>query len=770
MYTSALLLAAAVLACSPPPIKRAPAPPPPKPASVVAIGKATPVTIVVTSEVAGAPLKEPPRAKADVVAKIKATNALRESVGDLERVLHDVAGATVRVALEPRAGDYTIWIGDAAPKAFGPVGASDEAKQGFRVAVTPEATALFGESDLASSYAIYELLFRLGCRWYFPSDLGESLPPAGTIGLAVGDDRRVPSTLWRGVWYADHDWVRRNRQGGLLLMAGHMLSHYPTPADYKAHPEWLATVAGKTMPNLFRWSPEGVAELTAERLIELNRKEPARSWSLSVEDGDVFDESAEDRALDTGDFDPMTNKISVTDRYLVLANRIATRVTATYPDLELGFLAYGSTMRVPRRERPHPSLVPQIAPITGARAHPMDDDRVPHNRELREIVEGWGKIAKRTSMYMYAWFLADPGAPNPMLTKWGHDVPYVLANGVGYWQPETIPNFETSMYALHMSMRVAFDRTQRPEDIFNEMNDRLYGPASGAMSAYWRFVDDIWTNTPEYAGGWFGQRQRFTPARLARMRELLTGAAAAAGTEAQRRRIALAEESLSLLEESMAMREDFAHGNFAQLDTRGAAYKAHVAAAAAKWSAASTFGLAPRTAQSLYASYFDSFHRAGYEAGAKIAATGTIFAKVTTFRFAKGTPDALAPAARELDDASWQETDVTRETWSSLGLYDHFGSVWYRAHVRGLPRGELSLWLGSVVGQVRVFVNGQEAPHAQVLGGPAQPVQSGGPLTFAIGKLVTGGDDVVAIVTTRKELDEVGVGGLTGPVIAYRRP
>ncbi len=472
--------------------------------------------------------------------------------------------------------------------------------------------------------------------------------------------------------------------------------------------------------------------------------------------------------LDAGDLDPMTNHVSVTDRYLVLANRVAARVTARYPDLQFGFLAYGSTMRVSKRERPHPSLVPQIAPITGARAHPMDDDRVPHNAEVREIVEGWGRIAQRTSMYMYGFFLADPGPPNPMLSKWGRDVPYVLAHNVKYWQPETIPNFETSMHALYMSMRVTFDASQKAEDIFDEMNERLYGPASAAMSEYWRFVDGIWVKTPEYSGGWFGQTHRFSPDRLKRMRELMTAAETAAQTEAQRKRVALASESLSLFEESMSMRYDFADGNFAGLDTRGERYEAHVAEAAARWTSAFSYGLAPRTKKSLYSVYFDSFHRPGYEAGARIAATSTTHAKLKKFRFAKATGDVRTPSMSDFDDTMWPETDVTRQTWSSLGLHDHFGSVWYRAHLQDMPRGPLSLWLSSVVGGVTVFINGHEAGHVPVMGGPSLPKQSGGPLTFEIGKWLTGKDDVVAILATRTSLDELGVGGLTGPVIAYR--
>ena len=58
-------------------------------------------------------------------------------------------------------------------------------------------------------------------------------------------------------------------------------------------------------------------------------------------------------------------------------------------------------------------------------AHPMTDERVPGNKELRALIEKWGKLTRGTSLYFYGWFLAEPSAPNPMLTKWGTDVPIV---------------------------------------------------------------------------------------------------------------------------------------------------------------------------------------------------------------------------------------------------------------------------------------------------------------------------------------------------------
>ena len=67
--------------------------------------------------------------------------------------------------------------------------------------------------------------------------------------------------------------------------------------------------------------------------------------------------------------------------------------------------------------------------MDGVERAPVDAD------PLRHAVEGWAKLCPQMAYYFYGWFLAEPVAPNPMLTKWGHDVPYVIEKG----KPATTP-------------------------------------------------------------------------------------------------------------------------------------------------------------------------------------------------------------------------------------------------------------------------------------------------------------------------------------------
>lgn len=176
---------------------------------------------------------------------------LRESVNDLAHYLQKMSGAVVPIVTEegakPATGIVPVYIGDRAVDVFGTVGKSYPFKQAFRVVVSgkPARIGLMGESDLATSYAIFEVLDRLGCRWFMPSEMGEVIPARRTIRLKEMDFKSAPGTYSRNIWYADDAYRRRNRLGGLYLASGDALEHYITAEQRAEHPEWRATVDGK---------------------------------------------------------------------------------------------------------------------------------------------------------------------------------------------------------------------------------------------------------------------------------------------------------------------------------------------------------------------------------------------------------------------------------------------------------------------------------------------------------------------------------------------
>lgn len=704
---------------------------------------------------------------------------LRESVKDLAHYLEKISGGKVEIVPHPPVKDdprVHIYVGGLAQDVFGPVGKQAPFKQGFRMVVSDKGIGLYGESDLASSYAIYELLDRLGCRWYMPSEMGEVIPKQGTIALKEIDFKSAPGTIYRGVWYADDAYRRRNRHGGLLLNAGHALEMYITKEERAKHPEWVAEIGGKPHPVRLKWSNAKLAEALGDKILATHATNPATSYSLSPDDGADFDESKEDKALDAGDFDTTCQMTSITDRFLVLCNRVAERVTAKQPDVLFGVLAYVQYTRPPKREKVHPSVVPQIAPITYSRAHPMTDDRVPGNKDLRYIIEGWGKAAKMISVYFYAWFLAEPVAPNPMLTKWGTDVPIVLRNNCQFWQPETISNFETSMHALYLGCRLAWDPQLKPDDVIAEINTRFYGNAAKEMTAYWKFIDDVWVQTPEYSGCGFAYLRRWTPERMQQARKLMEAALAACKEPIERQRVELANDSLKLFELFMKLRNDQAEGRFDSLASEAADWRKQVVALGEKYKDQYTFTRVPWTPHTVNGAYFGQFYQQTYDDATRVAKNFTIVGKpIRNFRYQPDkdkTGESMSFQQPKFDDKAWKTTDVCLETWSTLGHHDWFKSMWYRTEVElpELPQGKkVFLWIGSTDGSAKVFVNGKHVPYADAKG--MQMPEFNGycqPASFDITSALQPKTNQVSILCTRTFFNELGTGGLLSPVVIYR--
>ena len=133
----------------------------------------------------------------------------------------------------------------------------------------------------------------------------------------------------------------------------------------------------------------------------------------------------------------------------------------------------------------------------------------------------------------------------------------------------------------------------------------------------------------------------------------------------------------------------------------------------------------------------------------------------------KGETDGWQGA--DYDHTDWKTTDVSLQTWSSLGLHAYMGGVWYRARVK---LGALSadkhvkLWIGATDGSVKVFINGQHVPFTGD-DGKVLDVASGycKPFMFDVTEVVTANaENTVAILATRLFINELGTGGLLAPV------
>ncbi|MHB0935614.1 MAG: DUF4838 domain-containing protein [Armatimonadota bacterium] len=712
---------------------------------------------------------------------------VRESVKDLAHYLGKMTGATVPIHTRlPQAGDKTIpiLIGSYADNTFGPFTMKTDFQQGYRLVVSGKGVGMQGETDESLSYAIYELLDTLGCRWYIPGEMGEVIPSVKTITLPETDRRQAPGTVSRSIWYADDGFKRRNRMGGFPYNAAHALEGYVTKEQLEAHPDWNAEIGGKRalqkcdVGYRICWANPEVSDAVADTIIANLNQNYAPCVSVSPGDGMNFCDCEKCKALDTGDWDESTACVSISDRFINFANRVAERVTKQHPNVKLGFLAYVQFTRPPTREKLHPALIPQLAPITYCRAHTLDDPTCASRQQIKYLLEGWGKASKNLAMYEYYFHLAEVSAPFPAIKRNVVELPVQYANGVTMWTPETIPNFESCMPGKYLGMRLSWYTKANPQEILDEFYTKFYGAAAKPMAEYYQYIDDLWTKIPDHAGCGFSYMRRFSPDAMAEARAKMNAALAACRTAMEYRRVKLADDSLRQHELFMKMRRDYFAGRTASLDADGERWRVLHQALADEYRENYTFASAPWSMpNTVNVLYFNWFFRNSYEDMARIGREfAVITGPITAWSFAvdkEKQGEALGWQKADFADKDWKRTDVATENWSDFGLDAYYSSAWYRAAVQvpAVPAGKkVYLWVGATDGRCKVFVNGTHVPYVNAKG--EQAAEADGycnPFSFDITKVVKpGAENRVAIIGTRTFINELGTGGLIGPVLVYR--
>lgn len=729
-------------------------------------------------------------------------NLLVESVRDLEHYLGRMSGVeieTVTVGELPR-GDkrIPIFIGSAAEDVFGPVGISKDGLYGFRVvAHRRRGMGLYGESEFGTSYAIYELLHRLGCRWYMPTALGEVVPELPTLDVAIMDQKLAPATQSRGMWQGGGDFLRRNRMSRgagstIWLSAGDgSFERFFDKKDIEANPEWRALRAdGTPHPWALRATHPEVAEYVANKIISqldtiyepMHQVGLRPAYQITPGDGQVPTEDPVERPYDPDPrvWEPAAGRWSVTDRCMVLIKRIADQVRAKYPEVTFGDYAYVNKSMPPVRHPVPEDFQITIAPIDFNRHHPMDWEDHPNEYWLRDLVEGWGKTGAMLGAYWYGINLAEISAPCPFITKWGTDIAILLENNLQHWQPETMNGWDSMMPGYYLAVRMTFNANETPEQILDDLWTNFYGPAADPMSRYWLGLDQAYLDAREYAGSPFGYLKIFTPEVMAAARADIDLALKLAGDSDGLvfRRVKLIDESFGLFEKYMKMRNDWAAGDIKNLEADYTTWRDGVLDMVKRYRdpADSTY-VGGRHGNPRWS---DSMYSVGYKDGSRMEREYVRHGTPMLEWKWKYNPDAEEAAlpwtAPDYDDGDWPSKHVVRDTWSSIG--HHFsltddasgrsGRMAYRStqRVDAVPQGKRAyLWIGSTDGRAKVFVNGKLAPFsadADAFNGYCRPGQID--ITAALQE----GDNQFTILADRHNLNELGTGGLIGPVIIYR--
>lgn len=285
-----------------------------------------------------------------------------------------------------------------------PRGVSRISRDGERLEVSGEGPGL--------SYAVTCFLESLGCRYLWPGKTGKVIPrkdvliaPERTLDYVpafkvreirdlAGLSARLkdhPGNRGFWAWHGIND--RRDLDG--TVQWGHYFGNYWQRYG-KDHPDWFALQANGSReqhlgnraerPQLCL-SSEGLAEETSRNIIAAFRRNPLlKAHSLCLPDGGYMSECMCEacRALDPCNASPMRflvrdpwnrefDYVSLTDRVLTFANRVAERVTREIPEAKLTTYVYSNYFEVPYRVKPHPALI--LLSVAGSWIDPTEAER-----------------------------------------------------------------------------------------------------------------------------------------------------------------------------------------------------------------------------------------------------------------------------------------------------------------------------------------------------------------------------------------------------------
>jgi len=418
------------------------------------------------------------RARAPVCISATASGRMRGLATTLSQYLSQMSGATFQVKSGADDAGITLQV-----KTPNELAVFDRERYSIRTNVT--GVLLRGTTENAVEHAVWDFLYRLGYRQFFPGMTWEFVPSLETIRVDL-DVTESPDYHFRRIWYGygtwDYnrqpweDWVRKNRLGGSLqVQSGHAYgSIIRAKRDaFDRHPEFYALIGGKRQvkpqAKLCVGNPE-LRQTVVEYAKEYFEQRPDEDCvSMDPSDGGGWCECDLCRAIG-----------SPSDRALLLANQVADAVKPRF----VGMYAYNYHSPPPTiRVRPNVCINAATAFIKGGRT-------------IDEIVSGWSAqgamIGIREYYSVNTWDRDLPGtARGSNLEYLAMTIPEFHGKGARFLNSESSDNWGCNGLGYFFAARVLWDidEAQRCDEIVEDFLDKAFGPAKEPMREFYALID-----------------------------------------------------------------------------------------------------------------------------------------------------------------------------------------------------------------------------------------------------------------------------------------
>jgi hypothetical protein len=700
-----------------------------------------------------------------VAADNKAARAAGEELG---RYLSRITGAQFEVSRE--RGPANILVGSASDFAPLPFEADLSRYQSFALRSWGDDLYVLGSDERAVWFAVYDLLERLGCRWFMPGEIGEVVPHAPELWAPPLEVSEAPAFLKRSIWYSEDNsqegnkrlaqWQVRNKVADYPLWHSHNLNSLAPPDRYFGqHPEYYALVGGKRQPTQICTTNPEVREIAVETVLDYFKEHPeATSYSLSPEDNADFCECERCRALDSGArVGPYPD---VSQRMIEFFNYLAERVTAVYPDKVFGFYCVYMNFREPPKRRLHPALVPVITAQGFCSIHSIADRFCPERQEMRRIIEGWKAVSSQFYIREYdppPWHGEIPDALYGMHLR---EMPVYAELGARGFSWEGHQSWIQALPSYYICAKMMWNPQADGEALLRDFYDKFFAETAEPMGRYFTRLEQCYRQVRHHPG-WsdLDYLSDFSEQDMRYLRAALREARQAAQREMVRRRVQMVDLGFRYLAAvrdaqdytgrvSVARRIRAAEQAARYVDLLASLNEDFIAVEAAKRRVA-------RLRSEAMAAYPDSV---------ELQRTGNLrfdLPKIWRFRQdSEAEGEALGWWRPDFDDSGW-ETVSTESQWCDQGRHGMTGRGW--ARVRFTPPKEFGgrralLFFGALDEGGIIYLNGVPVQNTDDLLGHQWDVPFQVDVTAA---LRPGEENVLAV----HAWSEGTLGGVWRPVV-----
>lgn len=384
-------------------------------------------------------------------------------------------------------------------------------------------------------FAVYDLLEKLGCRWYFPGAFGEVLPGLKSVSVPAQSRLVKPDLRVRDTWYSGHlalqgnqsnefqSWKRRNRMcrtgfwlNGLVEGAKYLQNPVddstwrllPKEKYWESHPEYYALMAGGNRnPRFLCMSNPQALEAAVNEVEQYFADHPDyHAFAFSPPDEAVLCHCADCTRALNGRFGG-EGWGDISDPYFTFVFRLADKVRERRPDRWITTMAYYNRCRPPQGvTAEHPNVLLQLASIQQCNLHSYAQDGCWTRRQFGEMLRQWGELTEGQVFYEY-----DPHdwshLQRPFWRSQSQAEDFRLLKRVGGWgfSDEGQMAWMSSGLNYWVRARLAWNVNDDPAAMVKDFSQRFFGPAAAPMQRFYTGIENAMRETKAHSGGFPGR-------------------------------------------------------------------------------------------------------------------------------------------------------------------------------------------------------------------------------------------------------------------------